>query len=266
MAVVSAALGHFVVNVSGSSRSWWSWPCSVGNEGVSTTEGWTASSSGANGISRRERKNRNMGSYNTMRTASDQRETIKDEAGKGRSPVGWICLHWMQGSPSRSFMSSKFKRNRHLCSSRLCTVRRKGLFKTFKLGEWRKDGDCGQNIRWGVGEGVRGKSGQRNACGSPSKRTRGIKLERKKHSLYALALEIQKLALHTKKVHIGSLIQPLCFLCCVTQHILPSKLLWTSISTTQRRNECACSSPVSNLTRQNGGIFKFLSLVFVSRG
>lgn len=165
MAVVSAALGHFVVNVSGSSRSWWSWPCSVGNEGVSTTEGWTASSSGANGILRRERENRNMGSYNTMRTASDQRETIKDKAGKGRPPVGWICLHWMQGSPSRSFMSSKLKRNRHLCSSRLCTMRRKGLFKTFKLGEWRKDGDCGQNIRWGVGEG--GGSGERVGKGTP---------------------------------------------------------------------------------------------------
>ena len=31
---------------------------------------------------------------------------------------------------------------------------------------------------------------------------------------------------------------------------------------TQRQNECACSSPVSNLTRQNGGIFKIPIVCF----
>ena len=31
---------------------------------------------------------------------------------------------------------------------------------------------------------------------------------------------------------------------------------------TQRQNECACSSPVSNLTQQNGGIFKIPIVCF----
>ena len=34
------------------------------------------------------------------------------------------------------------------------------------------------------------------------------------------------------------------------------------IPMTQRQNECACSSPVSNLTRQNGGIFKIPIVCF----
>ena len=41
-----------------------------------------------------------------------------------------------------------------------------------------------------------------------------------------------------------------------------SKVFLRGLPGKQRQNECACSSPVSNLTRQNGGIFKIPIVCF----
>ena len=49
---------------------------------------------------------------------------------------------------------------------------------------------------------------------------------------------------------------------CKRGTVVCSSMKSLSRESTQRQNECACSSPVSNFTRQNGGIFKIPIVCF----